>query len=832
MSFATFIYLQILDRIRKVCIEGSLQFQIGELITLLDGRGPNETEASRSLASSNSACNSMRKGTRGMNPDRLKELGDRKVVESPFEDSEKRSVALLDSITDGFVGVSFDWRYTYANDSAARFLRRSKEQLIGEDVFRAFPEAKGTDFERGFRQALEDRVTTFFEAFYAPLESWFECRCYPSSEGMSVLFTDTTEKRRQERERRIYFEMVQSANSAIIRWKRDGTISFFNEYAQQVFGYSSEGIIGKHVGILVPATESSGTDLTGLVQDIVTYPERYINNINENVCGDGRRIWMTWTNKAICDDTGQVAEILAVGSDVTNLKLVEEALRKSEERYRTLFDTMTEGFALHEIITDPQGRPCDYRFLDVNPAFERITGVKRRDLVGKRVLEVLPQTESHWIENYGHVALTGEPLHMENYSADLGRWYEVFAYRSAAGRFAVIFSDITERKEAEAEVRSQQVRLSMALEAADMVTWEWDIPTHSISYSDNIETMVRGAAVEPYCSLDELTLKIHPEDRERLTQTLDRTSKEGTPFECEYRVHMLDGTYRWILGKGKRVIVENNKPVRVFGLSMDITERKQGEEELRRSHDELEQRVRKRTYELELRNKELQEFTFVASHDLQEPLRKIRSFGDMLAVRCGVSLDKTSKDYIRRMQTAAARMQVLLNSLLAYSRVTTKAEPRKKTDLKKSVEEALSNLEIIIREKSARVEVGDLPTLAADRVQMIQLFQNLIGNALKYRRDGEEPRVRIYSREPGDGEGVHEIVVEDNGIGFEEKYLDRIFLPFQRLHGRSSEYEGVGMGLAICKKIVEGHGGEITARSKVGKGSTFIVTLPGKRKKR
>jgi PAS domain S-box-containing protein len=162
---------------------------------------------------------------------------------------------------------------------------------------------------------------------------------------MSVLFTDTTEKRRQERERRIYFEMVQSANSAIIRWKRDGTISFFNEYAQQVFGYSSEGIIGKHVGILLPATESSGTDLTGLVQDIVTYPERYINNINENVCGDGRRIWMTWTNKAICDDTGQVAEILAVGSDVTNLKLVEEALRKSEERYRTLFDTMTEGFA-------------------------------------------------------------------------------------------------------------------------------------------------------------------------------------------------------------------------------------------------------------------------------------------------------------------------------------------------------------------------------------------------------------------------------------------------------------------------------------------------------
>jgi two-component system sensor kinase FixL len=179
------------------------------------------------------------------------------------------------------------------------------------------------------------------------------------------------------------------------------------------------------------------------------------------------------------------------------------------------------------------------------------------------------------------------------------------------------------------------------------------------------------------------------------------------------------------------------------------------------------------------------------------------------------------------MQTAAARMQNLLNSLLSYSRVTTKAEPMKKTDLKRSVKEALSNLEILIREKNANIEIGDLPTIKADMVQMTQLFQNLIGNALKFHRDGEAPHVKIHAEQVGDG---YEIYVEDNGIGFEAKYLDKIFQPFQRLHGRSGQYEGVGMGLAICKKVVERHGGKITARSQVNKGSTFIVTLPANRK--
>jgi light-regulated signal transduction histidine kinase (bacteriophytochrome) len=298
------------------------------------------------------------------------------------------------------------------------------------------------------------------------------------------------------------------------------------------------------------------------------------------------------------------------------------------------------------------------------------------------------------------------------------------------------------------------------------------------------------------------------------------------PLEKEYlrrdgtRVRVLLGACR-VPGDSGQVVVS----------AADMTQRNKMEEELRRSRNGLELRVRERTAELELRNKELQDFAFVASHDLQEPLRKVRTFCDMLAARCGVSVDEASRDYLMRMQTTAARMQDLLNSLLAYSRVTAKAEPMMETDLAKCVEAALSNLEILIREKNPCVEVGDLPTVRADRVQMIQLFQNLIGNGMKFQSKGKTPHVKIYGRSGGENE-AYEICVEDNGIGFDEKYLDKIFLPFQRLHGTSSDYGGVGMGLAICKKIVGLHGGKITARSEPGKGSTFIVTLPSERKMR
>ncbi|RJR40763.1 MAG: PAS domain-containing sensor histidine kinase [Desulfobacteraceae bacterium] len=301
--------------------------------------------------------------------------------------------------------------------------------------------------------------------------------------------------------------------------------------------------------------------------------------------------------------------------------------------------------------------------------------------------------------------------------------------------------------------------------------------------------------------------------------------------DLEYRVHRFDTGKEYIaLYSASPVLNTEGRVDLVVVTVRDITARKQDEEALRKSKEELELRVKERTAELESMNRELQDFAFIASHDLKEPLRKVQAFGDLVVSKARNSLQGDTLDYLFRMQHAAYRMQELLESLLSYSRLSTKSDHFSRLDLNEVVRSAVSNLEIRIKETGALVEIMDLPVIDGDANQLVQVFQNLLLNAIKFHREGETPVVKVTSKRLQDsltGAGAHEISVEDNGIGFDEKYLNKIFLPFQRLHGRS-EYEGVGMGLAICKKIVERHGGAITAKSTPGKGSVFVVTLPEK----
>ena len=224
-------------------------------------------------------------------------------------------------------------------------------------------------------------------------------------------------------------------------------------------------------------------------------------------------------------------------------------------------------------------------------------------------------------------------------------------------------------------------------------------------------------------------------------------------------------------------------------------------------------------------NRELQDFAMIASHDLQEPLRKIQMFGDKLQRKHGAQLGEEGRDYVGRMQLAAARGQSLIQGLLAFSRVTTKAQPPVPVDLSVCAREVVSDLEARIADVGGKVELGPLPTVEADPLQMRQLLQNLIGNALKFRRPGVPPIVRVTSGPHPERPGAIRLAVADNGIGFDEKYLDRIFKLFQRLHERGT-YEGSGMGLAIVRKIAERHHGSVTARSTPDVGTSFLVELP------
>ena len=306
---------------------------------------------------------------------------------------------------------------------------------------------------------------------------------------------------------------------------------------------------------------------------------------------------------------------------------------------------------------------------------------------------------------------------------------------------------------------------------------------------------------------------VHPDDLAKTTsETKHNNSGHNTDF-FENRYKCKDGSYKWLAWRARAVPEEGI----IYATARDITESKRAAQVLEAT-----------MLQLERSNSELQNFASIASHDLQEPLRAIQAFGDRLQTRHAASLNDEARDYLTRMQNAAGRMRALIQDLLAYSRVTTKTRPFAPVDLSEVIGAIMADLTIRIEDTGGCVEVAELPTIEADSMQMRQLFQNLIDNGLKFHRDGVAPLVRVHAGCSQTG-GVHSdsvcIVVEDNGIGFEEKFVDRIFAPFERLHSQR-KYGGTGIGLAICRKIAERHGGAIAVKSVPGEGSRFEITLP------
>ncbi len=350
---------------------------------------------------------------------------------------------------------------------------------------------------------------------------------------------------------------------------------------------------------------------------------------------------------------------------------------------------------------------------------------------------------------------------------------------------------------------------------------------------------ITGYSKEELTSLTFMDIT-HPDDLSLDSATTERLQGGETErYQMEKRYIRKDGSTVWVNLHARLVRDGEGKSLYYLPLIEDITERKEAEEALKKARDELEQRVIERTAELarandvlknyaarlELTNQELQEFVFVASHDLQEPLRKIQTFGSIISGKYRDALDEEGKDHLTRMIESGKRMQALILDLLKYSRLTMKPAPLVQIDLRIPAEEAVNDLSIVILEACGSVEISEMPAAEVDPLQIQVLFQHLISNAFKYRGE-QKPVIKIYGNDCLNG--TCRIYVEDNGIGFDERYLDRIFRPFQRLHGRSA-YDGTGMGLAICRKIVHLHSGSITARSSSGKGSTFVITLPLRR---
>lgn len=320
---------------------------------------------------------------------------------------------------------------------------------------------------------------------------------------------------------------------------------------------------------------------------------------------------------------------------------------------------------------------------------------------------------------------------------------------------------------------------------------------------------------------------LHPDDRERARNVWDYSLATGGPYEIEYRLCHHNGDYRWVLGRALPIRNDAGEIVKWYGTCTDIHDQKAAAEILEQTVEERTAALAEMAQDLQRSNRELDQFAYAASHDMQEPLRKIRVFAARLEERHGDALNADARFHLDRIVASAERMSTMVDDLLNFSRLSAAAGAAQKepTDLGSVVRGVLGDFELAIQQRHAVVNVGTLPVIDAVPLQMTQLFYNLIGNALKFVRNGETPQVRIESRRL-EGEPIrYEISVTDMGIGFAQQYAERVFEVFNRLNGRS-EYEGSGIGLALCKRIAEAHAGSISAESTEGGGTVFKVLLP------
>lgn len=552
------------------------------------------------------------------------------------------------------------------------------------------------------------------------------------------------------------------------------------------------------------------------------------------------------------ENNGEHTRVMVIAYEVTAQVMAKKELQQSEKRFRNLVE---ESLVATGIYVGEEMR------IDLaNDAMIRLWG-KDRSVVGKTVREALPELEGQPFHGLlANVYKTGVTYRGTEDRADLvvdGKlqtFYFNFTYkalRNAAGEIYGILNmavDITEQYLAKKRIQESEQRLSLAINSANLGTFELQVDNNRMLYTPRLAEIFGLDPSQPW-DHQEFKNRLHPEDLRIRDEAHRRALETGSLF-YEARVVHKDNSIHWIRLNGGLSKNENGKVARMYGTVMDITASKTEEDNLRRSEErlrqlaqELELRVQERTRDLKdanaelvRSNQELEQFAFITSHDLQEPLRKVRTFTNLLAEKSSASLDEKGKIYLNKINASSARMSELISSLLNFSRLMRDEDRIAPVDLNEVLINVMSDFELLIRQKSALIEYEDLPVIRANPLQMNQLLYNLIINALKFTKPGDSAHVRIFWKSmPGENAALlfglsrekdyYHITVEDNGIGFEQQYAEKIFEIFQRLNDRTA-YEGTGIGLALCKKIVNNHSGFIYAESELNRGATFHVILP------
>jgi PAS domain S-box-containing protein len=618
-----------------------------------------------------------------------------------------------------------------------------------------------------------------------------------------------------------YFNAIMSQSEETVSLlDREGNIRFISPSVRKVMGFSQEEVLGKSgFAFVYPAyaDEVRGSFLKMVREGL---PQLDLEIDAPDKAGNSHHLQIHLRNLL---EAPEARGILVTTRDVTSQRRAEQEralLAESLKLTEGFFQAVTENS--HELITllDRDGK-----ITYVSPSIHRLLGYTQEERMGADAFDLVHPEDMPRVAAVFQQAVTtpGFSARVDfRYKAKDGSWRVLEAQgqnllgNPAVSGLLVSSRDITERKQAEKDRESSESKFH---ELADATSEGILITERGLIQEVNDRIcLLLGFRREELLGRHVADLAA-PEYQElvRRNNLLDRTET----YEAE--ALRKDGS-RVLLEITGRPIEFGGKPAHVK-VVRDLTERRQAQQQRQRAES-----LQKFAEGLASSNRELMDFTSVVSHDLREPLRKVQTFGNLLATRAAPDLKPDAKDYLARMRQAAERMEALLEDLLKYSRVETRSASFAPTDLAAVAREAVADLEGLVRKTGGQVRFSDgLPRVEADATQMRQLLQNLLGNALKYHKDGVAPQVEIrgtVEAQPDFPEGRACVLeVRDNGIGFEEQYLDRIFKAFERLHTRD-EYEGTGMGLAICKRIVERHHGRITANSRPGEGSVFRVLLP------
>jgi PAS domain S-box-containing protein len=414
----------------------------------------------------------------------------------------------------------------------------------------------------------------------------------PTGEPCRVVGTalEITERKRAEEDLRAARQLLDAhmdnSPMAVIEWGADMRLTRWSQEAERIFGWEASEVLGKRIGDFRWVYEDDVERVSEVSEELQQGVQRF--SANRNYSKDGSVVDCHWYNSTLLDERGEFRSILSLVLDVTEQNRTQAALRQSEERYRTLFATLIEGFCIIEVLFDAEERPVDYRFLEVNPAFERQTGLK--NAVGKTMRELAPNHEAHWFEAYGKVALTGEPARFVNEARELGRWYDVSAYRVGgpdSRKVAILFNDIGDRKRAEEALRLAHERLVLAQQSAGAAIWDWDIPAGTLEWSPPLYRLFGLDPAGAGASFDLWRSVIHADDLASAQERIERAIESNTQLQSDYRIVRPGGEVRWVTALGNTVYDGEGKPLRMSGICIDVTEQKRADEELRKSEERL-----------------------------------------------------------------------------------------------------------------------------------------------------------------------------------------------------------------------------------------------------